>query len=59
MIGRVIQVMKVNQNAKKAPLVIKKWNACFGIMFNFWWSVKWSEWQKSTKMQKMAPSVIK
>ena len=42
MIGQVILVKKVDQNAKKAPKVIKKWNAHFWITFNFWWSAEWS-----------------
>ena len=31
---------------KEAPKVIKKWNACFWIMFNFWWLAEWSKQQK-------------
>ena len=42
---------------KKSPLVIKKWNAHFWIMFNFWWSAEWSEWQNWTKMQKRPPKL--
>ena len=51
MIGKAIQAT-VNWNAKKAPQVIKKWNACFWITFNFWWS---AEWWKLPKMQKKGP----
>ena len=40
---------------KKAPHVIKKLNAWFWIMFNFWWSAEWSEWWKLTEMWKKAP----
>ena len=36
----------------KGPLCHQKLNAHFWIMFNFWWSAKWSEWQMLTKMQK-------
>ena len=31
------------QTPSATPLQPKKWNACFWIMFNFWWSAKWSE----------------
>ena len=53
MIGWVIWVMKVNQNVKKVPLIIKKWKTHFYITFNFWWLAKWSKQQKSSheKMQ--------
>ena len=51
MISWVIRATKVDWNAKKAPYVIKKWNAHFWIMFNFWWSAERSEQWKSTKMQ--------
>ena len=37
------------------PSPDKKWNAYFWITFNFWWSVKWSEGQTVTEMQKKAP----
>ena len=44
------------QNAKKGPLIIKKWNAHFWIMFSFWWLAKWSEQQKLTKMHHWSAS---
>ena len=53
MIGWVILVKKVNQNAKKGPLSHQEWNACFWSMFNFRWSAKWSKWQKLTKKNEM------
>ena len=28
------------QTPSVTPLQPKKWNACFGIMFNFWWSAE-------------------
>ena len=40
---------------KSQKMLIKK----FWIMFNFWWSAKQSEWQKSTKMQKRPPESSK
>ena len=55
MISWAIQVMNINQNAKKAPHVIKKLNAEFWITFNFWWSAEWSERWKLTEMWKKAP----
>ena len=30
------------QTPSATPLQPKKWNACFWIMFNFWWSAGWS-----------------
>ena len=39
---------------QNAPQVIEKWNACFWITFNFWWSAVQSKQQKSTEMQKKA-----
>ena len=56
LIGQVIWAMKVHWNAKKKrlPKSSKKWNAHFGIMFNFWWSAKWSEQWNSIKMWKNA-----
>ena len=59
MIGWAIQVMNINQNAKKDPHVIKKLNAQFWITFNFWWSAEWFERWKLTEMWKKAPCVIK
>ena len=40
---------------KKGPLCHQNKNARFWIMFNFWWSAEWSEWQKVTEMWKKAP----
>ena len=37
----------------------QKWNAHFWIMFNLWWLAKWSEWWKSTEMQKKVPKSLK
>ena len=59
MIGWVIWVMKVNQNAKKGPLSHQNINSHFWITFNFWWSAKQSEWQRSTKMWKRPPKSSK
>ena len=62
MIGWVIWVMKVNQNVKKVPLIIKKWKTHFYITFNFWWLAEWSQHRMSTEIQKKwkeAPYVIK
>ena len=59
MIGWVIWVMKVNQNVKKVPLIIKKWKTHFYITFNFWWLAKWSKQQKSTEMQKKTQVIKK
>ena len=55
----ISRVMKVDQNVKKAPLVIKKWNAHFGITLNFWWLAEWSKWWKLTKMWKRCPKSSK
>ena len=44
---------------KKGPLSHQKWNAHFWIMFNFWWLAEWSEWWKSTEMQKRPPKSSK
>ena len=43
---------KLTKMQKKAPLVIKKWNACFWITFNWWGLAEWSKWWKLTEMQK-------
>ena len=34
------QVGRWTQTASATPLQPKKWNACFWIMFNFWWSAR-------------------
>ena len=45
-----------NQNAKKQkrpPKSLKNQMFIFGLLFNFWWSVKQSEQKTLTEMQKM------
>ena len=59
MINWVIRVMNVDQNVKKSPQVIEKWNVCFWITFNFWWLAEWSKQRTLTEMWKKSPYVIK
>ena len=37
------QVGRWTQTPSATPLQPKKWNACFWIMFNFWWSARLAE----------------
>ena len=49
MIGRA---GRWTQTPSATPLQPKKWNACFWIMFNLWWSAEWSsdeQWLKCKK----------
>ena len=51
----ISQAGRWTQTLSATPLQPKKWNACFWIMFNFWWLAEQFEQWKPTKMWQKAP----